>query len=328
MKNALLIASPHLQTSVYGGGRMDQIAQRTRLTVVTPEEWKENRPDFRDVEVIFTTWGMPYTSPEYLAQLSHLKVLFYAAGSVQGFVRPFLERGVTVVSGWHGNAIPVAEFSLAQIILSLKGYWRNLRDYENDPGSFRTAFRGPGIYRETVALIGAGAVGRKLIDLLQPLGVKIIVFDPFLSYEDAALLGVEKVGLEDAFARGMAVSNHLADNPGTEGMLTGDLFRRMRDGATFLNTGRGRTVRENELAQVFAERPDLTALLDVTFPEPRPADSPLRALPNVQVSTHIAGATGTEVQLLGDLCLEEFDRYERGEPLRYTVTPAMLEHMA
>lgn len=328
MKNALLIAPPHLKDTVYGDGRLEEIARRTNLRVITPEAWKAQPADLGDIEIIFTTWGMPYTPPEYLAQFGQLKVVFYAAGSVQGFVRPFLERGVTVVSGWHGNAIPVAEFALAQIILSLKGYWRNVRDYEEEPGSFRTAFRGPGIYKETVALIGAGAVGRKLIALLQPLGVRLIVFDPYLPDAAAAALGIEKVSLEDAFARGMAVSNHIADNPGTEGMLTGDLFRKMRTGATFLNTGRGRTIREEELAQVFAERPDLTALLDVTSPEPRAADSPLRTLPNVQISTHIAGATGTEVQLLGDLCLEEFDRYERGEPLRYTVTPAMLEHMA
>lgn len=328
MKNAVLIAPSHLKDTVYGDGRLEEIDRRTNLTVITPEEWKAQRTDLSDVEIIFTTWGMPYTPPEYLAQLPQLKIVFYAAGSVQGFVRPFLDHGVTVVSGWHGNAIPVAEFALAQIILSLKGYWRNLRDYEEEPGSFRTAFRGPGIYKETVALIGAGAVGRKLIALLQPLGVRIIVCDPYLPDSEAAMLGIEKVSLEDAFARGMAVSNHLADNLGTVGMLHGDLFRRMRDGATFLNTGRGRTVKEDELAQVFAERPDLTALLDVTYPEPRAADSPLRILPNVQISTHIAGATGTEVQLLGDLCLEEFDRYERGEPLRYIVTPTMLEHMA
>jgi len=57
-------------------------------------------------------------------------------------------------------------------------------------------------------------------------------------------------------------------------------------------------------------------------------DSPLYTLPNVQLSTHIAGALGDEVVRMADYCLEEFAAWERGEPLRYAVTPAMLETMA
>ena len=90
----------------------------------------------------------------------------------------------------------------------------------------------------------------------------------------------------------------------------------MRPGAVFINTGRGRTVAEIEMIVVMRRRDDLTALLDVTFPEPTEAGSPLRSLSNVLVTSHIAGVIHDEVYRLADLCISEFDRYVRGEPLQ------------
>ena len=112
------------------------------------------------------------------------------------------------------------------------------------------------------------------------------------------------------------------------GLIDGALLGRMREGAVFLNTGRGRTVNEADLMETLRRRPDLTALLDVTHPEPPAADSPLFHLPNVRVTTHIAGSLNDEVHRLADFCLDEFDRYARGEPLRHAVTLEMLTTMA
>ena len=83
-------------------------------------------------------------------------------------------------------------------------------------------------------------------------------------------------------------------------MLNAALFRSMRPGATFINTGRGAQVNESDMAAVFGARPDLTALLDVTWPEPPEAGSPLYTLPNVHLSSHIAGSLGNEVVRMAD----------------------------
>lgn len=102
----------------------------------------------------------------------------------------------------------------------------------------------------------------------------------------------------------------------------------MRQDATFINTGRGAQVVEADLVHVLRQRSDLTALLDVTDPElPAPA-SALYALPNVPLSSHIAGSLNDEVVRMADHATEEFVRWERGEPLRYEVTAAMLDTMA
>ncbi|WP_309719876.1 hydroxyacid dehydrogenase, partial [Armatimonas sp.] len=265
----ILLAPPENIERVYGKERQERLGYPR---VVAPAQLDTLLPELAETEVIFSTWGMPCLTEAQLDALPKLRAVFYAAGSVQGFARPLLERGITVVSAWLANGVPVAEFTLAQILLSAKGYFRNVDEYRATQ-NYRGSARGPGCYGETVALLGAGAVGREVIQHLKPFSLHILVFDPFLSEDAARALGVEKVGLDEAFARGIVVSNHLANNPQTAQMLKATHFAQLRSGATFINTGRGLTVVESELADVLRARLDLTALLDVTWPEPVPPDS-------------------------------------------------------
>jgi phosphoglycerate dehydrogenase-like enzyme len=263
------------------------------------------------------------------AGLPNLKAFFYAAGSVRAFARPLLDRGIIVVSAWAANAVPVSQFALAQILLSLKGYFRNVRETRLPANRGRLLETdAPGVLGEAVALLGCGMVGRAVAELLRPFRLDVLAYDPFLSDGDAAVLGVRKVALEDAFAKAYVVSNHLPDLPATRNLLGRDLFASLRQGATFLNTGRGASVDEKGLADVLRARPDLTALLDVTDPEPAPADSPWHSLENARLSSHIAGSNGNEVVRMADYCLDEFRAWRADRPLRYRITREMLEKMA
>ena len=102
----------------------------------------------------------------------------------------------------------------------------------------------------------------------------------------------------------------------------------MRSDATFINTGRGAQVVEAELIDVLRHRSDVTALLDVTLPEPPESESAFYTLPNVQLSSHIAGSMNDELVRMADHMIEECARWQRGEVLRYQVTEAMLQTMA
>ncbi len=330
MTKAALFGEPNQISRVYARGRKERVAALTDLYPhsVSRSSFAEHAPQLGDLEVIFSTWGMPALSESDLLRLPSLKAVFYAAGSVQGFARPLIERGITVVSAWQANGVPVAEFTLAQILLANKGYFRNTAACRSYEGRTGRPFTGPGNFGETVALLGAGAIGRKVIALLRPFSLNLVVFDPFLSEDEAQLLGARKVTLEEAFTDGFVVSNHLANNPQTVKLLQGDLFARMRPNATFINTGRGATVDEAGMITVLRERPDLTALLDVTYPEPPAPDSPLYTLPNVHLSSHIAGSIGDEVLRMADYCIEEFQAWQKGEPLQYAVRLDMLETMA
>jgi phosphoglycerate dehydrogenase-like enzyme len=315
---------------VYGSQRFERLRQCTDLypTIVTSQNMDACLPELEDLEVIFATWGLMPLSDAQLDCLGSLRALFYAAGFPGHFARPLLRRGIIVTSGAAANAVPVAEFTLAQILLANKGYFRNVREYR-ETANFMGSFVGPGNYNMTVALLGAGQIGRKVIELLRPFHLRVIVFDPYLSDGEAASLGVEKVGISEAFRGGNVVSNHLADLPATFGLIDASLLASMGANATFINTGRGRTVNHDDMISVFRARPDLTALLDVTDPfEPLPGESPLWSMPNVQISSHIAGSKENEVGRVADLAIAEFERWSRGDPLCYSVTLDALEKTA
>ncbi len=286
-------------------------------------------PDlFRDVEVIFSTWGMPqFTEAEIKAYLPRLKAVFYAAGTVQTFARPFLACGVKVFSAWAANAVPVAEYTVAQILLANKGFFKVMR--YTDIASARTCHAGfPGNYGVTVGIIGAGMIGKLVIRLLKSHDLHVLVFDPFLPEEKAAELGVTKCDLDTIFRQCQVVSNHLADNAQSKGMLGYAQFSAMPPYATFLNTGRGAQVVEDDLIRVLRSRLDLTAILDVTEPEPPEKGSPLYSLPNCILTPHIAGSSGNEIRRMGQYMKAEYKNFAEKKPCNYEVTLSMLETMA
>lgn len=286
---------------------------------------------FVDVEMIFSTWGMPvFTVEEIKTYLPALKSVFYGAGTVQFFARPFLECGVQVVSAWAANAVPVAEMTVAQIIMANKGFFQTDRICrEEGRRRAREAFgEFKGNYGESVGIIGTGMIGRLVIDMLKAYNLKVLAYSRSLTEEKARQLGVEKCTLPELFERCFVVSNHLADNEQTKRMLHYDLFVKMRPNATFINTGRGAQVVEEDLVRILQERHDLTALLDVTDPEPPVEGHPFYTLSNCILTPHIAGSAGDEVARMGLYMLRECENYLAGRPCQYAVTEKMLETMA
>jgi len=105
-----------------------------------------NPENFKDTEFIFSTWSMPtFTEEEIKEYLPSLKAVFYGAGTVQFFARPFLNLGIKVFSAWAANAVPVAEYTVAQIILANKGFFKTMR-YVDREGSRETFNKFPGNY--------------------------------------------------------------------------------------------------------------------------------------------------------------------------------------
>ena len=333
MKAAFLCDTPEQLRAVFSANAVRQLQELTGLDgdICTRKMLASGARDLRDAEYIFSTWGMPALIGEEIRRyLPALRAAFYAAGSVQSFARPFLENGVRVFSAWAANAVPVAEYTAAQIVLANKGFFLSSR--LNSRGQRAEAIRAfqqyPGNYDATVGIIGAGMIGRQVIERLKSHALEVLVFDPFLPEETAGALGVRRVSLKTLFATCNVVSNHLANNAQTAGILDYRLFSLLLPYATFLNTGRGAQVVEDDLCRLLRERPDVTAVLDVTWPEPPAADSPFYTLGNCVLTPHIAGSSGREVQRMAAYMVEEFAALLHGAPTRYEVTEKMLETMA
>lgn len=289
-------------------------------------------PDrFRETEAIFSTWGMPvFTEEEIKRCFPRLRCVFYAAGTVQGFARPFLACGVRVFSAWAANGVPVAEYTVSQIILANKGFFGHTRLMQRERYKEAKAWRAayPGNYGARVGLIGCGMIGSMVAERLKAYRLEVLAFDPFLSPARADALGVRLTSLDEIFSTCQTVSNHLANNEATQGILQYRHFASMPPNATFLNTGRGAQVVEADLVRALTERPDLTAVLDVTYPEPPAAGHPFYTLENCFLTPHIAGSLGDEVVRMAEYMLEEYLRFIGDETCRYEVTGEMLLTMA
>jgi phosphoglycerate dehydrogenase-like enzyme len=330
IKTALFYNYPsNIEGEVFGDGRRERIAALTELYphVIHAGNFDQHAAQLADIEVIFATWGMMNFTTEQRAKLPKLKAVFYAAGNVKAFAPSLIENGITLMSAWAINAIPPAEMCLSQILLSLRGYFRTARQYRALKSFDAKKYWRPGVQDETIGLIGLGYIGALLRQKLRDYPLKVIAHDPFLTAARAKELDVTPVSLEELFAKSYIVSNHIPDNETTRGVLTKKFFESMRDGATFINTGRGAQVVEADMIAVLKARPDLTALLDVSWPEPPPPDSDLWTLPNVVISPHIGGTTGHEVTRLADCAIEEFEAWQAGRKLRYEVTREIFKTM-
>jgi phosphoglycerate dehydrogenase-like enzyme len=288
-------------------------------------------PELAEVTCAFSTWGITaLTESELASLLPALKAVFYAAGTVQAFARPFLARDIAVFSAWGANGVPVAEVTVAEILLANKGFYQTM--HRGGGAAWPEHDRAkphPGNYGTSVGIIGAGMIGSMVIERLQSYRLRVKVYDPFLTEERAAALGAEKVeSLPELFASCHVVSNHLANNPQTVNMIDKRCFDRMEDNGVFLNTGRGQQVVEADLIAALKEKPGRAAVLDVTWPEPPAPGSELYTLDNVILTPHMAGSLGGEVARMGEYMYREYMAFAAGEPTRYRVTEEMLATMA
>ena len=284
-----------------------------------------------ECEVAFATWGMPALTGEEIARyLPKLKAVFYAAGTVQYFARPFLLSGVRMFSAAAANAVPVAEFAFAQISLAAKGYFQAAKQYRILPlYALAHANAAPGLFHCKVGLVGLGAVGQAVAEKLRSLpDITVYACDPFVSPERAKALNVTLTDMETLFRECSVISNHLADKPELKNVFNAKLFRSMRPHAVFINTGRGAQVSEYALALSLLTHPSHTFVGDVLKHEFFPYMNPLFWCPNAVLTPHIAGSTGDEPQRMAYYMAEELERYLKNEPAEYEVTAQMLERLA
>jgi len=286
--------------------------------------------ELAEVEVLITSWGAPEFDAELLARLPRLRAVFHAAGSVRAQVtEEFWQRGIRITTAAEANSVPVAEFTLAAILLAGKRVLPQIGVLvsEDDAGA-QLRQRAIGNLDRTVGIVGYSRIGRRVVDLLRPFdGLRVLVADPFADADEVAAAGAALVPLERMLPAVDVLSLHAPALPSTHHMIAAPQLAALRDGATVINTARGSLI-DHDALLVEARTGRLDAILDVTDPEPLPADSELLALPNVAVTPHLAGSLGTEARRLTDLALDELEAYIAGREPRYPVTAETLSLMA
>lgn len=277
-----------------------------------------------ETEVLITSWGAPALDAARLDRMPRLRAVLHAAGSVRELVTDDVwARGIRVTSAADVNAVPVAEFTIAAILLSGKRALVHMRapyDENWDAWSQRRI----GNVDRTVGIVGFSRIGRRVVQMLRPVdGLRVLVADPFADPDEVAAAGATLVSLDELLPQADVLSLHAPSLPSTHHMISAGELARLPDGATLINTARGALVDHDALlAECRSGRID--ALLDVTDPEPLAADAELRHLPNVAITPHLAGSLGTEARRLADAALDELEAYAAGAEALHPVTEAEL----
>lgn len=292
----------------------------------TQEELAKLLPD---AEAVVTSWGSPSFTPELLEKAPKLRIVGHAAGSVKHLMpKEGYDRGIVVLSAASVIADPVAEYTLWAML----DMQRNLSCCEKvmkEERGWRWCNKGTSheLFFKRVGLVGASMVGRRVIELLRPFHCDVMVYDPYLSEEDAVTLGVRRVSLLELFATSDIVSVHAPTTPETREMIKAEHFRAMREGALFINTARSWVV--DQAAMVEELRTGrIRAVIDVFDQEPLPPEDPLRTMDNVFLTPHVAGYTVEARLRQVEAIAEDMARFFAGEPPRLAVSWERLRIMA
>lgn len=276
-------------------------------------------------EILVTGWGCPRLDACLLAAAPKLRAVLHSAGSVKSLATPELwRRGIAVSSAAVANAVPVAEYTLAMILLAGKDLFA-ARDRLRTERAFPGWGLVPGIgnHGRRVGVIGASRIGRKVIELLRPFDLVPSLTDPYVDEAGAAALGVPLRPLDDLLRTSDIVTIHAPETPETRHLIGPRELALMPDGAVLINTARGGLLDHDALiAELRTGR--LSAILDVTDPEPLPADSPLYDLPGAFITPHLAGSQGNEAARLGLAVTEEAERLVAGGEVAHAVDPGVL----
>ncbi|MFH8612210.1 hydroxyacid dehydrogenase [Streptomyces sp. NPDC018029] len=281
-------------------------------------------------ELLVTGWGCPPLTADVLAGAPALRAVVHTAGSIRAHVTEACwERGIEVSSAAAANALPVAEYTVAMILLTGKRVLESARDFRATRAEvdwLRTS-RGTGNYRRTVGILSASLIGRRVIELLRPYDLRVLLHDPYVSADDAAGLGVELVPLDELFARSDTVSVHTPLLPATRGLVSRELLAAMRPDTVLINTARGAVVDQDALTEAVTEG-RVRAVLDVTDPEVLPPDHPLWDADNALLTPHLAGSQGNEWRRLAEFAVDEVRRWTAGDGFAHPVRRDRLAYLA
>ncbi|KKB85074.1 2-hydroxyacid dehydrogenase [Devosia limi DSM 17137] len=205
-------------------------------------------------------------------------------------------RGVPVLRSMGSNALAVAEHSIALAIALLKQL--PTLDKAIKGGAWpKPSFIGRDIAGSVIGLVGFGSIGKETGRLAAALGMTVLVFDP-MTPQAASDCGFEPVTLDDLVSRADIVSLHCPLTNETRNLINAARIEQMKSDAIIVNTARGGIIDEAALLDALARKRIAGAGLDSFSVEPPPVDSPLWAMDNLLVTSHVAGVTkGSAIQM-------------------------------
>lgn len=316
--------------SLFTQKALKQLAQMGELVIHDSDDLSDEsvKATIAGADIAITSWGNTTLNADILDAAPNLKLVLHAAGTVKPIVSDAMwERGIRVDASTKPLGMGVAETALGFAISASKNFYQVNEDIHNGGwGQHRLNCRE--LYEITVGVISGGFVGRHFIKLLTNFGVDILLYDPYITEEQAAAMGAKKAELKELLNQSDIVSIHAPSIPATRHMFNEETLKWMKQDAILINTSRGSVIDEKALFEHMAAGNLKYACLDVFDPEPLKVDNPLRTLKNVIMTPHLAGLATNGLLRIGAHAVEEVQRFISGEPLACEVTEDMLATMA
>lgn len=277
----------------------------THLAPVTAAVFEASR----DLRVVGVTRGGP-VNVDLAAASAHGVPVVYLPGRNLGAVAEFV---IGVMISLTRN-INVASREMQQ------GRW--------DARFFRFELTGPELRAATVGLIGLGAVGSRIAQLLGAFGSRVLAYDPYADPTAASAVGAELTSLDEVLSASDIVSVHARLTDDTRGMFSTAAFAAMKPGARFVNTARGELVDEHALLAALQSGRMAGAALDVFSPEPPDPSDPLLSRPDVILTPHLAGGSRQVALESAQRVTAEVAQYLRTGTLEHCANPEWAEYRA
>ncbi len=233
---------------------------------------------------------------EVIAAADSLRVIGRAGIGVDNIdVDAATRRGVVVMNTPGGNNVTTAEHAITMLLALARNIPQAVASVKAGRWE-RSRFMGSEVCNKTLGIVGLGNIGSIVAERARGLRMRVVAFDPFITAEAGAKLGVELVGLEELFARADFISLHTPLTPETRGSIDAGAIAKMKRGVRLVNCARGEIVAEADLAAAIRAGHVAGAALDVFAQEPPAADNPLVGLQQVICTPHL-GAQTDEAQL-------------------------------
>ena len=227
-------------------------------------------------------------------------------------------KGVAVVNAPTGNTIAAAEHTIA-LMMSLA---RNIPQANQSlrGGEWRrSAFMGIEVRNKALGIIGLGKVGTEVARRAGGLQMQVYAYDPFVSHEQARLLGIELVELDQIFKDSDFICLHTPLTEATRGLVNDERIALMKPTARILNAARGELVDEDALFRAVEEGRIAGAAIDVFSQEPPPSDNPLLQSGKIIVTPHLGASTEEAQAEVAREVAEQVISVLQGQSARYTV---------
>ncbi len=290
------------------------------LVLARPSNDEEVAAAGRDADGMIFHGAIPFTR-EIISRLNRCKVVCRTGVGVDRLdLAAAAERGIVVCNAAGCNSIEVAEQMIGLLIATSRKLVR-MNQYVRE-GRWRRhsaelhAYRGPvsRIAGQTLGIVGLGHVGRQVAPRAQGMKMNVQAVDPYVAPVIAEAMGVTLVSFDELVRTSDVVSLHAPLVPATRKMFGKDQFAAMKNTAYLINCARGGLVDTDALYEALTTHRIAGAALDVTDPEPMPADHPILTLSNVIVTCHTAANSDESYVDCQTHAAREVARVLQGEP--------------